>query len=147
MDNPTECWLNKHGSQDLKGILKVNIFPTDKDGIINLGRSDRFIDDPKKLIGQTIYVKICIEEAWLLPGVSDIYVEFNFDGNLYRTHEIKGNHLNPYFCYSTIHTYEKFTQENLDYLSNNNLVFRVYGDFNIGNWETHRNGFAGQKEG
>ena len=76
--NPVELWIFEEKTEILKGLIKVNIIPTDLED--NSLENNNPIKDPKESLGKLICVKIVIADAKLPDNVSDSFVEYIFHG-------------------------------------------------------------------
>ena len=104
----------------------MNIIPTDLSG--NSLSDGQLLHDPRQLINNKVNIKIIIHSAKLPSNVSDIFVEYLFDGKCYRTPVEKAkNNFEPLIRYDRIHSYKSLTSENLDYLINGNITFKLFG--------------------
>lgn len=79
MDSPAELTLVGDGGAC--GSLKVNLIPTDSEGIKNLGEemdeSDDTFEDPKELLGKRFDFKVIIESGKLPDNFcKNVYCEY-----------------------------------------------------------------------
>lgn len=131
IDNPSEIVLI--GTNFLNhGSLRVNVVPTDENGNYDEDDEDLFVEEPEELLQRhRLDFAIEIERAENLPinFCKDVFVEYQLflDDTKYKTSVQEGKNRNPEINYRRQHTQEPVTQNFLNYLLNENIVFKLFG--------------------
>ena len=125
------------------GKLDLDIIPVDPDGSEDL--PDELIpNEPEDLIDQRLDFIVKIDGAKDLPQnfCRDIFAEYSFylNDKTYRTEVVKGKNRNPEFNYAKQHTVDICTDNLVNYLKKECMVFKVYG------FPDTKNKFAGDKK-
>ncbi|XP_073236742.1 kinesin-like protein KIF28P [Porites lutea] len=111
-----------------QGHLQIEAYPCDDKGNED---GDDFVEDPKELIGQSLYFKLKIPHARGLParfGKGETHCKFK----LYLDHEysvtgrVSGT-INPSYAYEKKYSFNPVTKQFVDYLLQTPLVVEVWG--------------------
>lgn len=130
LDNPVKIPIVGN-NPEIYGVVHINLVPCDDSGNEDLDE-DALPNDPNELLGQELNFKVQISHLSNLPDDfgSNIFCEYKFymDEKKYRTPVCPGKNQSPEFNYDQLHKVDCVTKFMLDYLADDKLTIKIYGN-------------------
>ncbi len=132
--------LSSEGSSGIRGQLSVKYFPTDASGEGEIDENDlpEDPDDTSFLLGKQMTFRMHVDGAKELPKdlCKNVFVTYvlNLDKKrTFRTEDHEGKTQSPTFNFKQVHRIDFVTPGFLNYLTNGQVCFKVYGypDFDM----------------
>lgn len=119
-------------TNEIFGMIDINVVPCDEDG--NELQLEDLDDDiePEHLLNQTLDFKVKIDRITKLPEnfCTNIFCEYKFymDDTKYTTEVHQGRQQHPEINYEKHHHVDCVTKFLLDYLKEETLTIKIYGN-------------------